>query len=153
VVGADRFVRCERPSAQQLDAHHPEVVAASKIRIEQRTAVFRRHGLGQKAGRAGPFVEGNIVDDAHAGHSRKRAQAVHEVEMEAPPRRPVLEAFLIRCELERVDVAGVVSGIDTAQPLETLHQQRRPDQQNQRERRLPDHQNIAPQVAPASRAA
>ena len=65
--------------------------------------------------------------------------------MEPSPRRPVGEAFLIRRELEGVDVGGVVAGIDAAQPLEALHQQRRADEQHECERRLPDDEHVAPQ--------
>ena len=60
-----------------------------------------------------------------------------------PQAGTVGELRLFRRELEGVDVGGVVAGIDVAQPLEALHEQRRADEQHQRQRRLPDDEHIA----------
>ena len=136
-----------------VDPHHAEVVAAGEVLIEQRPAAFRGHRVGQEPPRAGPFVERDVVDDAHGGHAGKGAQAVHEVQMEPSPGRPVGEAFLFRRELEGVDVGGVVAGIDGPQPLEALHQQRGADEQHECERRLPDDEHIASEMAAAGAAA
>ena len=73
--------------------------------------------------------------------------------MEPSPGRPVGEAFLLWRELERVDVGGLVAGIDAPQPLEALHQQCGADEQHECERRLPDDEHIAPEVTAAGAAA
>ena len=63
-----------------------------------------------------------------------------------PQAGPSVRLALLGCELEGVEVGGLVAGIHVAQPLEALHQQSRADEQHQRERGLPDHQHVATPV-------
>ena len=143
-VRRHRFVVCERTAAQEIDPHDLEVVAAGEVLIEEHAAALRVHLVGDEAAAARAFVERDVVDDADAGHARQGAQAIHEVEMQPSPRRPVDEPLrLFRRELEGVDVRGVVAGIDVAQSLEALDEQRRADEQHQRQRRLRDHERVA----------
>jgi hypothetical protein len=63
--------------------------------------------------------------------------------MQPSPCRPVRETLLLWRELKRVDVRRLVTGIDVAQFLKTLQEQRRTDEENQRERSLSDDENVS----------
>ena len=131
-------------AAQELDAHGAEVVAAGPGDAEERAGVrFGPAAFDPEPRALHALVERNVLDDADRLDPRQRAQAVHEVEVEARVRRSIGEVRLLGRDLEGEEVLGVVAGIDVAELLEAAHQEPRSDEEHERHRGLRHHQPVA----------